>query len=41
MGINLGGMPGVDNKYAFWVVVLPCLAITAGLSFMFRARKRL
>ncbi len=29
MGINVGGMPGVDNADAFWVVVGICLSVMA------------
>ena len=29
MGINVGGMPGVENSDAFWVVVAICLGIMA------------
>lgn len=35
MGINVGGMPGVNDGYAFWVVVGICLAIMAGQLFLF------
>ena len=29
MGINVGGMPGIDNADAFWVVVGICLSVMA------------
>ena len=36
LGINVGGMPGIDYHLAFWVVVLMCLGVFAGLLFLFR-----
>lgn len=36
MGINVGGMPGLDNPYAFWIVVLLCAAVLATLLFLFK-----
>ena len=36
MGINVGGMPGVDDGDAFWIVVLLCVAIAGGLAGFFR-----
>lgn len=35
-GINVGGMPGVENDGAFWLVVWSCVALTAGLGLLFR-----
>lgn len=35
MGINVGGMPGVNDGEAFWIVVAICLAIMAGQLFLF------
>lgn len=35
MGINVGGMPGVENGDAFWIVVAVCLAIMALQLFLF------
>ena len=35
MGINVGGMPGVEDGHAFWIVVGICLAIMAGQLFLF------
>ncbi|EED32945.1 metal ion MIT-family transporter; CorA protein [gamma proteobacterium NOR5-3] len=39
MGINVGGMPGIDNDYAFWVVVLLCLFSGLGLTLIFKMRR--
>ena len=38
-GINVGGMPGVDNPIAFWVVVLGCLFVGVALGLLFKAMK--
>lgn len=35
MGINVGGMPGVDDSYAFWIVVGLCASIMATQLFLF------
>ena len=35
LGINVGGMPGVDSDYAFWVVVGMCLAVFSMQLFLF------
>jgi len=35
MGINVGGMPGVDDGEAFWIVVAICLGIMALQLFLF------
>jgi zinc transporter len=39
MGINVGGMPGVENGGAFWVVVLVCVLASVGLLGWFRLRR--
>jgi zinc transporter len=39
LGINVGGMPGVDDFRAFWIVVGLCLAVFAGLLLLFRRWK--
>lgn len=39
MGINVGGMPGVENGAAFWIVVGICLGITAGLALALRLKR--
>lgn len=36
MGINVGGMPGVDDEGAFWIVVGLCVALMGGLAALFR-----
>ncbi|WDI31176.1 zinc transporter ZntB [Hyphococcus flavus] len=38
-GINVGGMPGVDDPVAFWMVVLACGLIGFGLLIIFRIMK--
>ncbi|MEE4637260.1 MAG: zinc transporter ZntB [Wenzhouxiangella sp.] len=40
LGINVGGMPGVDSQWAFAIVVILCLAIAIG-EIWFLRRKRL
>ncbi len=39
LGINVGGMPGVDDKWAFWIVCLLMVAIGIAAWFLFK-RKR-
>lgn len=39
MGINVGGMPGVDSDTAFWVVVAMSASIIAVLALIFRFKK--
>jgi zinc transporter len=39
MGINVGGMPGVENDIAFWIVVGLCLLLTLGLGVVFRTNR--
>jgi zinc transporter len=39
MGINVGGMPGIDDDTAFWVVAGICVGITAGLAALFRLKR--
>ncbi len=39
MGINVGGMPGVENDIAFWIVVGLCLLLTLGLGVVFRRNR--
>ena len=36
MGINVGGMPGVADSNAFWIVVAICMGIIAALGIFFR-----
>lgn len=38
-GINVGGMPGVEDPAAFWLVVLACGVIGVGLLMIFRIIK--
>ena len=39
MGINVGGMPGVEGDVAFWVVVAMCVGLTVVLGIVFRWKK--
>jgi zinc transporter len=39
MGINVGGMPGVEDPAAFWMVVGLCIALSVLLAAVFRWRK--
>jgi len=38
MGINVGGMPGVDSELGFWIVTGACTAIMLVLAALFRWR---
>lgn len=38
MGINVGGMPGVDNDWAFWMVAGFCTLVLIGLYTLFRRK---
>ena len=39
MGINVGGMPGVESDQAFWVVVFLCVFATLCLTLLFRFKR--
>lgn len=39
MGINVGGMPGVEDADAFWVVVAMCVGVMLALGIVFRWKK--
>ena len=39
MGINVGGMPGVEDAEAFWVVVAMCVGVMLVLGIVFRWKK--
>jgi len=39
MGINVGGMPGVDNPMGFWIVVAACTFALSVLFFLFRIKR--
>lgn len=39
MGINVGGMPGIDSGLGFWLVVSICFLLSAGLMWIFRLRR--
>ena len=39
MGINVGGMPGVEDTDAFWVVVAMCLGVVAVLAILLRWKR--
>ncbi|MEM1188221.1 MAG: zinc transporter ZntB [Pseudomonadota bacterium] len=36
MGINIGGMPGVDNDAAFWIFTAACVGLMLVLALLFR-----
>ena len=36
LGINVGGMPGMNDPDAFWAVVVLCAGVLAGLLILFR-----
>ena len=38
MGINVGGMPGVDSAWGFWVVSGFCTLVLIGLYTVFRRK---
>jgi zinc transporter len=38
MGINVGGMPGLDSKAGFWIVVMLSALIFIALIILFRKR---
>ena len=38
-GINVGGMPGVDDDTAFWIVVVLCVLLTTALGALFRWKR--
>jgi zinc transporter len=39
MGINVGGMPRVEDGEAFWVVVAMCVGLMLVLGVIFRWKK--
>ena len=39
MGINVGGMPGVEDNTAFWIVVAMCFGLTGLLALIFRLKR--
>ena len=39
MGINMGGMPGVEDQEAFWVVVGLCVGLILLLAAVFRWKR--
>ena len=39
LGINVGGIPGAENRWAFFLVVVILIAIAAGLLVWFRKIK--
>jgi len=36
LGINVGGMPGVESPVAFWIVVILCVASAVGVIFVLK-----
>ena len=41
LGINVGGIPGADNPFAFWQVCLIMIFIALGLAWLFRRKQML
>ncbi|MEM1112230.1 MAG: zinc transporter ZntB [Pseudomonadota bacterium] len=39
LGINVGGVPGVESESAFWIVVSICIITTAMLGIAFRMKR--
>ncbi len=39
LGINVGGMPGADNDFAFWLVCILCVAFVIVIGGLFRFLK--
>ena len=39
LGINVGGLPGVEHPLAFWIVCILLLVIAFGIMFIFRKMK--
>jgi zinc transporter len=39
LGINVGGMPGVDSDAAFWIVVALCVVTGVALALLLRLRR--
>jgi zinc transporter len=39
LGINVGGMPGVDSDAAFWIVVALCAVVGLALTLVFRLQR--
>ncbi len=39
LGVNVGGMPGVEHPYAFWSFTALCVILGAVLMFVFKMRK--
>ena len=39
LGINVGGMPGVESDLAFWIVCGLCAAFGIGVSIIFKMLK--
>ena len=39
MGINVGGMPGMEDQDAFWIVVGMCMLVTVLLAILFRIKR--
>ena len=39
LGINVGGIPGAENKFAFWIFILMLVIIVAFLTIIFKKKK--
>lgn len=39
MGMNVAGLPGMENEWAFWILVVLMLSISGAILFMFRMKR--
>ena len=39
LGVNVGGMPGLQDQDAFWIVVAICTGVTGALGILFRFKR--
>ena len=38
LGVNVGGMPGIEYEPSFWIVLVLCAAVAIGLIFYFKRK---
>jgi zinc transporter len=39
MGINIGGMPGIEHQWAFWLFTAMCIGLVVVQIALFRKKK--
>jgi zinc transporter len=39
LGVNVGGIPGVEHPYAFWIFTALCVVLAAVQMFVFKLLK--